>query len=136
MSYFFIVVAMTNLILQSHSRNLTFFYVFVASVIGGFILLFAETKTGKIASLSSILLYMILSAISLYYHFLYGCVINDYIIIMTEAVILSMLTAISILPIKNSKNLSSQEREVLLYMEQRWTIKQVECEGHYLHLPL
>jgi membrane-bound ClpP family serine protease len=128
MSYFFIVVAMTNLILQSHSRNLTFFYVFVASVIGGFILLFAETKTGKIASLSSILLYMILSAISLYYHFLYGCVINDYLIIMVECIILSMLTAISILPIKIAKTSRRKKREVLPYMEQRWTIKQVEFE--------
>lgn len=103
MSYFFIVVAMTNLILQGQSRNIVFFYVFVVCIVNGFLLLFMETKTGKIASLSSILLYMILSAISLYYHFLYGCVINDYIIIMTEAVILSMLTAISILPIKNSR---------------------------------
>ena len=110
MSYFFIVVAMTNLILQSHSRNLTFFYVFVASVIGGFILLFAETKTGKILSLFSILLCMILSAISLYYHFLYGGIINDYLIIMVETVILSMLTAVSILPIKIAKTSRRNEQ--------------------------
>ena len=116
MSYILAIAGITNFILQGLSRNLLFFYAFVACMIGGFILLFAETKTGKIASLSSILLYMILSAISLYYHFLYGCVINDYLIIMVECIILSMLTAISILPIKIAKTSRRKKREVLPYM--------------------
>ncbi len=128
MSYIFVIVGMINFVLQGLSRNIIFFYFFVACIINGFLLLFEEAKAGKIASLFSILSFVILFMTSLYYHFLYGGIINDYLIIMVEAVILSILTAISILPIKNSKNLSSQEREVLLYMEQRWTIKQVEFE--------
>lgn len=112
MSYIFVIAGMLNFVLQGLSRNILFFYVFVACMIGGFLLLFVETKVGKILSLFSILSFVLLFVASLYYHFLYGCVINDYLIIMAECVIISMLTAISILPIKNSKNLSSQEREV------------------------
>lgn len=117
MSYIFVVVGILNFALQSSSRNIMYFYVFVVCIICGFILLFAETKNEKIASLFSILSFVLLSAISLYYHFLYGCVINDYLIIMVETIIISMLTAISILPIK-AKTSRRKKREVLPYMEQ------------------
>ena len=107
MNYIFVVVGILNFALQSSSRNIMYFYVFVVCIICGFILLFAETKFGKVLSLFSMLSFMLLFAISSHYHFLYDAVINDYLIIMSEAFILSMLTAVSILPIKNSKNLSS-----------------------------
>lgn len=103
MSYLFLFVGMVNYYLLTISRNITFFDVFIMCAINGFALLFSETKIGKIALLLSVPLYIIFSAISLYYHHLYGGVINDYLIIMAEAVILSMLTANSILPIKIAK---------------------------------
>ena len=104
MSYFIFLVGMVNYYLLTISRNITFFYVFIACIISGYILLFEKPKFSKIVSLLSVLSFVILSAISLYYHFLYNGVMNDYLILLAECVILSLLTAISILPIKIKKS--------------------------------
>lgn len=94
-----------NAILQIYSKNILFTYFFIICTVTALSLDYVDKKIGKIFIGISLLLFMCLFAVALHHHILYGSMINDYIYIMTEIVIISLLTAIAILPTKR-KSLS------------------------------
>lgn len=94
-----------NMFLQAFSRNIIFFYVFAFCTISAIALSEYEKKIGKFITAVSILSFVMLFFISLYLHNLYGGIINDYNIVMIEALTMVLLTAVAILPTKE-KSLS------------------------------
>ena len=89
-----------NMFLQAFSRNIIFFYVFAFCTISAIALSEYEKKIGKFITAVSILSFVMLFFISLYLHTLYGGMINDYNIVMIEALTMVLLTTVAILPIK------------------------------------
>ena len=94
-----------NTFLQAFSRNIIFFYVFAFCTISAIALSEYEKKIGKFITAVSILSFVMLFFISLYLHNVYGGMINDYNIVMIEALTMVLLTAVAILPTKE-KSLS------------------------------
>lgn len=97
-----------NAILQIYSKNILFTYFFIVCTVTALSLDYMDKKIGKIFIGISILLFIYLFAVALHHHILYGSMINDYFYIMTEIVIISLLTVIAILPIKR-ENLPAKE---------------------------
>ena len=92
-----------NMFLQAFSRNIIFFYVFAFCTISAIALSEYEKKIGKFITAVSILSFVMLFFISLYLHNLYGGMINDYNIVMIEALTIVLLTAVAVLPIKEPR---------------------------------
>lgn len=102
-----------NAILQIYSKNILFTYFFVVCTVTALSLDYVDKKIGKIFIGISLLLFMCLFAVALHHHILYSSMIKDYFYIMTEIVIISLLTVIAILPIKRKRPSTSEGLFVL-----------------------
>ena len=69
-----------------------------------------DKKYGKIFMVAIFFAYAILLSVCIYNHIIYDVILFDYIFVSIETVIIAILTAVAILPIKE-KNSLAQARE-------------------------
>ena len=97
--------AVANIFLQAMSKNVIYAYVFFVYTLAAISIDIFDKKYGKIFMAAIFLAYAILLSVCIYNHIIYDVILLDYIFVSIETVIVAILTAIAILPIKE-KSLS------------------------------
>lgn len=97
--------AIMNGLLQAMSKNIIYVYVFVIYTLGAMAIDLFDKKYGKIFMAAIFLAYAILLSVCIYNHIIYDVILLDYIFVSIETIIVAILTAVAILPIKE-KSLS------------------------------
>ena len=104
------LAAVANILLQVMSRNIIYAYVFLIYTLGAMAIDLFDKKYGKILLTAIFFAYAILLSVCIYNHIIYDVILFDYIFVSIETVIIAILTAVAILPIKE-KNSLAQARE-------------------------
>ena len=104
------LTAVANILLQVMSRNIIYGYVFVIYTLGAMAIDLFDKKYGKIFMVAIFFAYASLLSVCIYNHIIYDVILFDYIFVSIETVIIAILTAVAILPIKE-KNSLAQARE-------------------------
>lgn len=104
------LTAVANILLQVMSRNIIYAYVFLIYTLGAMAIDLFDKKYGKILVAAIFFAYAILLSVCIYNHIIYDVILFDYIFVSIETVIIAILTAVAILPIKE-KNSLAQARE-------------------------
>ena len=99
------LTAVANILLQVMSRNIIYGYVFVIYTLGAMAIDLIDEKYGKIFMAAIFFAYAILLSVCIYNHIIYDVILFDYIFVFLETIIVAILTAVAILPIKE-KSLS------------------------------
>ena len=102
--------AIMNGLLQAMSKNIIYVYVFIIYTLGAMAIDLFDKKYGKIFMAAIFLAYTLLFVNCIYNHIIYDVILLDYIFVSIETVIVAILTAVAILPIKE-KNSLAQARE-------------------------
>ena len=97
--------AIMNGLLQAMSKNIVYVYVFIIYTLGAMAIDLYDKKYGKILVTAIFFAYAILLSVCIYNHIIYDVILFDYIFVSIETVIIAILTAVAILPIKE-KSLS------------------------------
>ncbi len=98
MSFIIIFVSATlTLILHFLSRNLLYLFVGLAGMLTVIPQIYFENKK-KLFCLISIVLNFIMFIVSLAWHFVFGGVINDYLIMSLISALYCMLTSVELIP--------------------------------------
>ena len=97
--------AVANGLLQAMSKNIIYCYVFLIYTLGAMAIDLYDKKYGKIFMMAIFFAYALLIVNCIYNHIIYGVILLDYIFVSIETVIVAILTAVAILPIKE-KSLS------------------------------
>ena len=95
--------AVANVLLQVMSKNIIYAYVFVIYTLGAMAIDLFDKKYGKIFMAAIFLAYTLLFVNCIYNHIIYEVILLDYIFVSIETVIVAILTAIAILPIKEPR---------------------------------
>ena len=104
------LAAVANILLQVMSRNIIYAYVFLIYTLGAMAIDLFDKKYGEILVTAIFFAYAILLSVCIYNHIIYDVILFDYIFVSIETVIIAILTAVAILPIKE-KNSLAQARE-------------------------
>ena len=104
------LAAVANILLQVMSRNIIYAYVFLIYTLGAMAIDLFDKKYGKILVAAIFFAYAFLLSVCIYNHIIYDVILFDYIFVSIETVIIAILTAVAILPIKE-KNSLAQARE-------------------------
>ena len=104
------LTAIANILLQVMSRNIIYAYVFLIYTLGAMAIDLFDKKYGKILVTAIFFAYAFLIVNCIYNHIIYDVILFDYIFVSIETVIIAILTAVAILPIKE-KNSLAQARE-------------------------
>lgn len=99
------LAAVANILLQVMSRNIIYAYVFLIYTLGAMAIDLFDKKYVKILLTAIFFAYAFLIVNCIYNHIIYDVILFDYIFVSIETVIIAILTAIAILPIKE-KSLS------------------------------
>ena len=99
------LTAVANILLQVMSRNIIYAYVFLIYTLGAMAIDLFDKKYGKIFMVAIFFAYASLLSVCIYNHIIYDVILFDYIFVSIETVIIAILTAVAILPIKE-KSLS------------------------------
>ena len=99
------LTAVANVLLQVMSKNIIYAYVFVIYTLGAMAIDLFDKKYGKIFMVAIFFAYASLLSVCIYNHIIYDVILFDYIFVSIETVIIAILTAVAILPIKE-KSLS------------------------------
>ena len=97
--------AIMNGLLQAMSKNIIYVYVFIIYTLGAMAIDLFDKKYGKIFMAAIFFAYALLIVNCIYNHIIYDVILFDYIFVFLETIIIAILTAIAILPIKE-KSLS------------------------------
>ena len=103
------LAAVANILLQVMSRNIIYAYVFLIYTLGAMAIDLFDKKYGKILVAAIFFAYAILLSVCIYNHIIYDVILFDYIFVSIETVIIAILTAVAILPIKEKR--LSRKRE-------------------------
>ena len=103
------LAAVANILLQVMSRNIIYAYVFLIYTLGAMAIDLFDKKYGKIFMVAIFFAYAILLSVCIYNHIIYDVILFDYIFVSIETVIIAILTAVAILPIK--EKILSRRRE-------------------------
>ena len=103
------LTAVANVLLQVMSRNIIYAYVFVIYTLGAMAIDLFDKKYGKILVAAIFFAYAFLIVNCIYNHIIYDVILLDYIFVSIETVIVVILTAVAILPIKEKR--LSRKRE-------------------------
>ena len=103
------LTAVANILLQVMSRNIIYGYVFVIYTLGAMAIDLFDKKYGEILVAAIFFAYAILLSVCIYNHIIYDVILFDYIFVSIETVIIAILTAVAILPIK--EKILSRRRE-------------------------
>ena len=95
--------AIMNGLLQAMSKNIIYVYVFIIYTLGAMAIDLFDKKYGKIFMAAIFLAYTLLFVNCIYNHIIYEVILLDYIFVSIETVIVAILTAIAILPIKEPR---------------------------------
>ena len=101
--------AVANGLLQAMSKNIIYCYVFLIYTLGAMAIDLFDKKYGKIFMAAIFLAYTLLFVNCIYNHIIYDVILLDYIFVSIETVIVAILTAVAILPIKEKR--LSRKRE-------------------------
>ena len=101
------LTAVANILLQIMSRNIIYAYVFLIYTLGAMAIDLYDKKYGKIFMAAIFLAYTLLFVNCIYNHIIYEVILLDYIFVSIETVIVAILTAIAILPIKEKVSRAS-----------------------------
>lgn len=101
--------AIMNGLLQAMSKNIIYCYVFLIYTLGAMAIDLFDKKYGKIFMAAIFLAYTLLFVNCIYNHIIYDVILLDYIFVSIETVIVAILTAVAILPIKEKR--LSRKRE-------------------------
>ena len=112
--------AIMNGLLQAMSKNIIYVYVFVIYTLGAMAIDLFDKKYGKIFMAAIFLAYAILLSVCIYNHIIYDVILLDYIFVSIETIIVAILTAVAILPIKE-KSLS-RKRETFSTQSDEWIL--------------
>ena len=107
--------AVANGLLQVMSKNILYCYVFLIYTLGAMAIDLYDKKFGKLFMTFVFCLYALLLFVCVHNHFVYDVPIYDYIFVFAQTTIITILTIIAILPIKE-KSLSPK-RETFLHRE-------------------
>ena len=94
--------AIANGFLQTMSKNILYFYVFLIYTLGAIAIDLYNKKFGKLFMTFVFCLYALLLFVCVHNHFVYDVPIYDYIFVFAQTTIVIILTIIAILPIKKS----------------------------------
>ena len=103
------LTAVANILLQVMSRNIIYAYVFLIYTLGAMAIDLFDKKYGEILVAAIFFAYAILLSVCIYNHIIYDVILFDYIFVSIETVIIAILTAVAILPIK--EKILSRRRE-------------------------
>ena len=92
-----------NGLLPAMSKNIIYCYVFLIYTLGAMAIDLYDKKYGKIFMAAIFLAYTLLFVNCIYNHIIYEVILLDYIFVSIETVIVAILTAIAILPIKEPR---------------------------------
>ena len=92
--------AVANGLLQAMSKNIIYCYVFLIYTLGAMVIDLYDKKYGKILLTAIFFAYAFLIVNCIYNHIIYDVILLDYIFVFLETIIVAILTAIAILPIK------------------------------------
>ena len=95
--------AVANGLLQAMSKNIIYCYVFLIYTLGAMAIDLYDKKYGKIFMAVIFLAYTLLFVNCIYNHIIYDVILLDYIFVSIETVIVTTLTAIAILSIKEPR---------------------------------
>ena len=107
--------AVANGLLQVMSKNILYCYVFLIYTLGAMAIDLYDTKFGKIFMAFIFCLYALLLFVCVHNHFVYDVPVYDYVFVFAQTTIITIMSAIAILPIKE-KSLSTK-RETFLHRE-------------------
>ena len=107
--------AVANGLLQAMSKNIIYAYVFSIYTLGAMAIDLYDRKFGKIFMAFIFCLYALLLFVCVHNHFIYVVPVYDYIFVFAQTTIITILTIIGILPIKE-KSLPLR-RETFLHRE-------------------
>ena len=107
--------AISNGLLQAMSKNIIYAYVFSIYTLGAMAIDLYDRKFGKIFMAFIFCLYALLLFVCVHNHFVYAVPVYDYVFVFAQTTIITILTIIAILPIKE-KSLSPK-RETFLHRE-------------------
>lgn len=107
--------AVANGLLQVMSKNIIYCYVFFIFTLGAMAIDLFDKKYGKILMAAIFFAYALLLFVCVHNHFVYAVPIYDYVFVFAQTTIITILTIIAILPIKE-KSLS-RKRETFLHRE-------------------
>jgi len=99
--------AVANGLLQAMAKNAIYSYVFFIFILGAMAIDLFDKKYGKIFMATIFLAYTLLFVNCIYNHIIYDVILLDYIFVSIETVIVAILTAIAILPIKEKVSRAS-----------------------------
>ena len=94
------LTAVANIFLQAMSKNIIYGYVFLIYTLGAMAIDLYDRKFGKIFMAFIFCLYALLLFVCVHNHFIYDVPVYDYIFIFAQTTIVTILTVIAILPIK------------------------------------
>ena len=109
------LAAVANILLQVMSRNIIYAYVFLIYTLGAMAIDLFDKKYGKILMAAIFFAYALLLFVCVHNHFVYAVPVYDYVFVFAQTTIITILTIIAILPIKE-KSLSPK-RETFLHRE-------------------
>ena len=101
--------AVANGLLQVMSKNIIYCYVFFIFTLGAMAIDLFYKKYGKILMAAIFFAYAFLIVNCIYNHIIYDVILLDYIFVFLETIIVAILTAVAILPIK--EKILSRRRE-------------------------
>ncbi len=107
--------AVANGLLQVMSKNILYCYVFLIYTLGAMAIDLYDKKFGKIFMSFIFCSYALLLFVCVHNHFVYAVPVYDYVFVFAQTTIITILTIIAILPIKE-KSLSPK-RETFLHRE-------------------
>ena len=109
------LTAVANIFLQAMSKNIIYGYVFLIYTLGAMAIDLYDRKFGKFFMAIVFCLYVILLFVCVHNHFVYVVPVYDYIFVFVQTTIITILTIIGILSIKE-KSLSFR-RETFSHRE-------------------
>ena len=109
------LTAVANIFLQAMSKNIIYGYVFLIYTLGAMAIDLYDRKFGKFFMAIVFCLYALLLFVCVHNHFVYVVPVYDYIFVFVQTTIITILTIIGILPIKE-KSLSFR-RETFSHRE-------------------
>lgn len=95
--------AVANGLLQAMSKNIIYCYVFFIFTLGAMAIDLFDKKYGKIFMAFVLCLYALLMFVCVHNHFVYDTSVYDYIFVFAQTTIITILTVIAILPIKEPR---------------------------------
>ena len=95
--------AVANGVLQAMTKNIIYCYVFLIYTLGAMAIDLYDKKYGKILVVAIFFAYAFLIVNCIYNHIIYDVILFDYIFVFLETIIIAILTAIAILPIKEKR---------------------------------